>query len=429
MKKVFKKALKFILQHKATIFVLLIFLCELFLRFYQFDQKNPFGYDQVDNAWAAKNLIVNHQFPLVGMVAKGNSGIYIGPLYYYLIAIFYWLFNLNPIASGIFAGVTSIFTFWVLFYFVRKLFNTEVALIAVLINTFIFSGIMFDRVQWPVAFIPSVSLIIFYLLYKVLLGQPKYLVWLAVAVGFMFSVHFTVIFFPIIILLTLPLFPRTKETVRYLLLSVPVLILFLAPNIIYQLVHKGASGTLVEYIKDNLHGFHLRRVLQLTDDALIQFNNYLGWTFGKYLKYLVLPIFFVLYLYNSVNKKKLIFVYLILLWFIVPWLVFALYRGEISDYYFSINRFIALATLAYLIYRVWNLKFVLTKAAVVVGLVALCLFNLGLFWPYQNETSLQVKEKEALSKISLGEKINYQQGVPEAYIYYYLTTQKDKNVH
>ena len=53
------------------------------------DQKNPFGYDQVDNAWAAKNIIINHWYPLVGMVAKANSGIYIGPVYYYLIAVFY----------------------------------------------------------------------------------------------------------------------------------------------------------------------------------------------------------------------------------------------------------------------------------------------------------------------------------------------------
>lgn len=37
---------------------------------------NPFGWDQVDNAWAAQNMIVNHKFPLLGMVAKQNSGIY-----------------------------------------------------------------------------------------------------------------------------------------------------------------------------------------------------------------------------------------------------------------------------------------------------------------------------------------------------------------
>jgi len=206
MKKIFTNCLRFLKRHKVLVFVFIIFLFELFLRFYQLDQRNPFGYDQTDNAWAAKDILINHNLPLVGMVAKGNSGIYIGPIYYYLISIFYYLTNLNPIASALFAGVTSIFTFWILFYFVKKLINTETAVIAVIINTFCLSAIMFDRVQWPVDFIPSISLIIFYLLYKVLIGDVKKLIWLALAIGFMFSIHFTAVFFPIIVLLSLPLF-------------------------------------------------------------------------------------------------------------------------------------------------------------------------------------------------------------------------------
>src|SRR3989344_3334081 len=111
-----KTYLKFIFKNKIFLLVFIIFLAHLFLRFYQIDTRSPFGYDQVDNAWAAMNIIVNHKFPLLGFQAKGNSGIYIGPIYYYFISIFYFVTNLNPIASGIAAGVTSIFTFLTLFY-------------------------------------------------------------------------------------------------------------------------------------------------------------------------------------------------------------------------------------------------------------------------------------------------------------------------
>src|SRR6266568_2669914 len=119
----------FLWKNRKWIILFLIFGLELFLRFYQIEERNPFGSDQVDNAWAAKNLIVNHRVPLVGMVAKGNSGFYIGPVYYYLISIVYWLTNLDPIASGIFAGITGIFTFWVIFFVTRKLFSFSTALI------------------------------------------------------------------------------------------------------------------------------------------------------------------------------------------------------------------------------------------------------------------------------------------------------------
>src|SRR2546430_1123074 len=129
MKKHYKRFLALLTKKQWALF-LSIFALELFFRFYQISERNSFGWDQVDNAWAAKNLLVNHTYPLVGMVAKQNSGFYIGPLYYYVIAIVYWIANLNPIASGIFAGITSIVSFLVIFFVAKKLFSFEVACIS-----------------------------------------------------------------------------------------------------------------------------------------------------------------------------------------------------------------------------------------------------------------------------------------------------------
>jgi len=393
------------------------------------DLRNPFGYDQFDNAWAAKKIVVDHYFPLVGMVAKADSGIYIGPAYYYLISIFYWLTNLNPIASSLFAGVTSIFTFWVIFYFIKKLTNTQVAIIAVVINTFSYMAIVFDRVQWPVDFIPSMSLIIFYLLYKVVTGDSKKIVWLALAIGFMWSIHFTAIFFPIIVILSLPFFPRNKETLKYILISIPLFILCLMPNIIYQLSQKGANGAFGGYLSGSYHGFHLRRVLQLTHDALIQFNPYLTIKEGEYAKYLLFPLFFLVFLYKKIIRNNLVFCYLVLLWFVVPWFVFATYSGELSDYYFSINRFVVLLILSYFIYRIWSLKFLLVKVIVTVFLITYCVYNLTFFLQYGNDNNLMAEEKTVNQKINNHKYIHWQQGVPEAYIYYYLMRQKGVRVY
>jgi 4-amino-4-deoxy-L-arabinose transferase-like glycosyltransferase len=397
------------------------------------DQKNPFGYDQVDNAWAAKNLIVNHQFPLIGMAAKGNSGIFLGPVYYYLITFFYWILNLNPIASGIFAGVTSIFTFWVLYYFTKRLFNTEIAIIAVIINTFNINGIIFDRVQWNAAFIPSVSLIIFYLLYKVLLGDVRKIPFLAIAIGLFFSIHFTAIFFPLIIILSLPFFPKTRDSLKYILLSLPLFLVWLVPNLIYQFGQKSANFALTHYLAENYHGFHLTRVIQLTGDALIQFDHYAFSDKLLFLKFIALPLFFLLFLYRSIDRKKMVFCYLILLWFVVPWFAFATYKGELTDYYFSINRFIVLFIVSYFVYRVWNIKIkrlpTLLSRILIVALFAYTIAgNLTQFISYKDSNGLADKEKAVLQRIKNGEVIKFQQGVPESYIYYYLTKQKGKNV-
>lgn len=428
MKKNLSKLLKLVKKNKAITLVLVIFFFEIFLRFYQIDQKNPFGYDQVDNAWAAQNIIVHHHFPLVGMVAKGNSGIFLGPFYYYLISIAYWVTNLNPIASGIFAGLTSIFTFWVLFYTVRKLFSLDIALIAVFINTFILPAIIFDRVQWNVNFMPSISLLIFYFLYRVVTSDGRKIIPLALILGFSFSIHFTAIFFLIMILLTLPFFPKNKKTLKYILLSVPLFLIFLVPNVISQLQQKSSGWGVISYIQAYYHGFHLRRVMQLTGDGLIQFNPYLFFDRLTQLKFVALPLFFIIFLYKSVSREKLIFCYLVLLWFIIPWLVFSTYSGEISDYYFSINRFIALFVISYFIFKIWSINNVLSKILVISFLAYLAISNFNNFLSYRDNGIAQ-REKVVLNKIKNEEKIIFQWGVPESYLYYYFMRQQGKNVY
>ena len=398
------------MKNNKPLIVLAIFLFELLLRFYDINGKSPFGYDQVDNAWAAMNLIVNHKLPLVGMAAKGNSGIFLGPFYYYLISIIYWITNLNPIASGIFAGLTSIFTFWVIFYVSRKLFSAEVAIIAVFINTFLLPAIIFDRVQWNVNFIPSVSFIIFYVLYRITLGDFKKIIVLALLVGASLSVHFTSIFFPIIIILTLPFFPRNKETLKYILLSVPLFLIWLVPNIIFQLQQKSAASNFTSYFHTYYHGFHLRRVVQLTGDGLIQFNSYSFLDKLIPLKFIAVPLFFLLYLYKSIPREKLIFCYLVLLWFIVPWFVFATYSGEISDYYFSINRFIALLIISYFFARVWMIKNIVPKVALLIILIYIATTNVTSFLSHK-DTGLADRERAVLQAISRGKQIGFQQGV------------------
>jgi len=132
--------LRAIKKDKRWIILIALFLFFVFLRFYQLEEKSIFLYDQLDSAWAAKNIIDDHRFPLIGPANKLGSGLFVGPLYYYLIAIFYYFTNLDPIASGLFAGATSIIGFFVLFYITKKLFSFNVALIALFIALFPIQG-------------------------------------------------------------------------------------------------------------------------------------------------------------------------------------------------------------------------------------------------------------------------------------------------
>ena len=408
--------------------ILILLFCEIFLRLYNFQQLNPFGWDQVDNAWAAKHILVDHVFPLSGMVLRQNSNITIGPLYYYFVSIFYFFTHLDPIASGIIAGVTSVVSFLVLFFVTKKLFSFPVALVAVLLNTFSLPMIFFDRTQWPVAFIPCISLLIFYLLYKAITKSPRYLLALGFVMGLSFHIHFTSIFYAPLFLLSLPLLPRKKETLLYGGGGLLCLVLFLIPSII-TFLQAGYFSHALSYGGAYYHGFHFRRMLQLSNNAFIQFIPYTTDFLPSFIsdqvknvlglsRFMFLPLFSVALLIRSMKKDTKVLVFLTWIWFVVPWVVMTTYKGEISDYYFSSNKFIALFILSYLLMWAYQQKLLLAKGVVIFLLGAYMFVNIFLFFQVKKEFNLLYYRQQVIANVKISKPIPYTDGDPESYLYY-----------
>lgn len=274
---------------------LVLFVIEIFTRFYALETKSVFVWDQIDNAWAAKNIIVDHKFPLVGMQAKSSTDFYIGPYYYYYVALFYLFTGLDPIASGIIAGVTSIISFFVVFFTLKDILNQKIAIIALFFYTVSSHIIITDRVQWPVNFILPVSLLIFYSLYKIINKQEKYLLLLSFALGLSLHVHFTSIFYFILVLLSVPFFPRTKQFLKYALSSLVIFAFFVSPIVINAFISESTTKV-SSYLSTYYHGLHLRRVLQIAKDGFIEFEAILGLSQLKYAGFFLFPLFVFTYL-------------------------------------------------------------------------------------------------------------------------------------
>lgn len=426
---IISQLVSYIKANPLFLLVLGIVLLSFFLRIYEIESRSPFGWDQVDNAWKAKNIIVNNEYPLLGMQAKGSSGIFIGPFYYYFVAIFYFITNLDPIASGIVAGVSSLFSMIVLFFILKKTFSTGVAIIALVLNGFTVGVILFERVQWPVNFIPIIGLLIFFSLYKIATGNVKYILLLSLSFGIALHIHFTVLFYPIIILLSLPLFPRTKKTLKYMLFGSLIIIPFIIPIVIAYVSQAQNISSAATYGQSYYHGFHLRRVIQLINDGFIQFVPYLMYDWLKVLKLIILPIFLFVYLYKNISRNSLVFCYLLLLFFVVPWFVLSTYSGELTDYYFAINKFLALMVISYLIYRIYIIPNVLVKIIVVVLIIIHIAYNINAFMLSSVSNSLSSKRATVLEKIEQREKVGFYEGVAESYLYYYYMREKGEEVY
>lgn len=416
MNKYLTRALKFFRQNKLFVLtVLLLFGTYVFFRTFQLEERAQFTWDQVDNAWQAKNLIVDGVYPLTGMRAKQDSGVSIGPFYYYFVAGFYYLTDLDPIASPIVATVTSAIAFIVLLYCSWKLFNKWVGLIAVTIVSFSYYLINFDRVQWPVGFIPSLGIAIFLSLFMINKKKYLYIPILLTLLGFSLHIHFTSIFYFILVFLFLPFIPRTKTAIKYFALSVPLFLVWIIPFLITSFQSSSNMGIVSFFVENNV-GLHLRRIIQVAEIAFSEnafiLGNFLPAIFGI----VVLPIFLLTYFKNI--KKNIPLVYLLVTWTVVPWGFLSMFRGELTPYYFSMNRFISIAILAYIIYSFIRIrpKFTIPLASFI--FVFFLFNNVMQFVNYKGEGLLQIKKTtNAKFEKSMGNEFTYGSG--ESYLYYF----------
>ena len=409
--------MKHLLKKKELLLIVLIFLAFLFTRFYQLEERSEFRWDQVDNAWAAKDILIDGKLPLVGMVAKQNTGFFIGPLYYYFITPFYWFFNFDPIASAVIGRMTSVITFVVLYLVTRKIFGTTTALLSIFLYAVSFVVINADAYQWPINFIPIVSLLIFYFLYRVVSGNEKDIIPLAIFTGLSFHLNFTAVFFPIIILLSMPFFPRTKKTLKYLLIGLLFFVLFLVPNILYELQNKGTSTShMFSYIDSYYHGFHLRRFFQLASLAFIEYKAFFSVLKVEWLGFLVLPLFGISLWFSEIQKKGLV-IFLNLLWILVPWGVFSLYTGEITNYYFSLSVLIVLVSVAFIMATLLESKNLTFRIGAVLLVIVFTYVNINKFFS-SGIQGIDYHKEQVKQAIDAGKKINFTQGDPQSFIYY-----------
>lgn len=406
-------------QSKRVAGIAIAFAVFIFFRFYQFEERLVIGFDQTIHAWVIKDMLVDHKFPLVGMAAKGNSGVFIGPAYYYLLAGFYALTNLHPIAAGYSASIMSTLTAIVLFLTVKKMFSERIAIIALGITAFSYNVIFSDRLAGPVNLLPLTSILIFYLWYKILLGDIKVLPVLAAVIGFAFHLHVTAVFYIFISLACLPKLIKQKVRLKTLAISLGVFLLWFLPNIISNFIHNNQEAiTVINFINQFYHGVHLQRILQLLPDAFIEFESILQLGSWSMLRYGFIPLFILLTWRFEERKKAQTVIYMTLLWYFIPWLVLSTFRGEISNYYFAITRAPSLIAIAYIINKALVSRKWLIICPVVVFIAVFAMKNSRIFFRTNDKNFIKQKA-QARSYIDAEKRMDFKEGIAESYLYFY----------
>ena len=80
-----------------------IFFAAFLLRIYHSNQLFFWHIDEDIIALTVKRIVVDHHIQLIGFPIPG--GIYLGPLFYYLISFFYFIYKMNPFGLPFFAAI------------------------------------------------------------------------------------------------------------------------------------------------------------------------------------------------------------------------------------------------------------------------------------------------------------------------------------
>lgn len=148
-----------------ALLVLGIIILAAFLRFYQLPAYMTFLGDEGRDALMIKRILVGHDLPLLGPpTSVGNM--YLGPLYYYMMAVPMAIFWLNPAAAAAMDAVIGVLTVMLVYYLGRQWFDRWAAALSALLYAVSPVTIIYSRSSWNPNPAPFFALLAMFGLYK-----------------------------------------------------------------------------------------------------------------------------------------------------------------------------------------------------------------------------------------------------------------------
>lgn len=398
---------------------ILIVIFGMLLRFYRINDMQSFGWDQGRDAWLTRDVIQGKL--VLNGPRTGVGHFHLGPLWYYLLAPFYLATGLDPIAANYLNFVVNLFNFAAIFWVTKKILKLPGAFFV----TFFYATnqylVNLGRVAWNVSPVPGVAALIFYCIYEIVYENKYKLVFLlSFLSGLFFHLHFSVVFLPFIILTSFVLAKDKLKLLKYSLLSLPLALVWIIPEVMYELSSKNTNINLFSnFLKDYfIDGFHVRFFIHRLYDGFIQFETLLSLPKTSRFWVLIVPAIYVALLIFDKDKRQKILGYLTMVWFIVPSIGYAYYAGSTSEYYMLMSAMLVIYIVYYIFNRILNLK---PKALMVIPIFMLLTFS---YYQLKGITSRRIEgglnkqKQEVRDRIKNNDKIGYSEGDIKSYMWH-----------
>jgi 4-amino-4-deoxy-L-arabinose transferase-like glycosyltransferase len=342
----------------------LILIVATFMRLYRIQDYMTFLGDEGRDVLVVYNILHGH-LTLLGPTSS-VGGFFLGPIYYYLMAPFLWLFSYNPVGPAVMVALFGIATVWLVYIVGKDFFNPRVGLMAALIYAISPLVIVYSRSSWNPNLMPFFSLLTLYCLYKAL---GKNSLKLFFVVGLLFGVamqlHYLSIFLGIVIIIytffsllykqkKLGIFKKLFK--EYLLILLGFIVGW-SPFLAFEIRHgfldfrnifnfvlfsgkTGAGGDYFAIVYDVFFRVFGRLVFYFPAPDMQHLYKPLAlltWQVFILLFAALACLVIFIRLYKAYKNKTNDFekYLLLIIWLVVGILLFGFYKKEIYDYYFA----------------------------------------------------------------------------------------------
>lgn len=360
------------------IFLVATLILGAFFRLYRIGEYMTFLGDEGRDAIIVRNLLV-HADPI--LIGPGTSigNMYLGPLYYYLIAPFLFLFNFSPVGPSIMVALFGVATIFLLWKVGKEWFGMWAGIIAAFFYAISPVAIIYNRSSWNPNVMPFFSLLCIYATWKVWREkQYKWLIVLGISFAFVMQTHYLgLILAPVcglfiiftLISLKWPYFrhagldpvsaskldPRKRQVAdqvrndesrkfwRYSFIGLLSFLFLMSPLLIFDMRHNwmnfNAIKTFFTVRQDTVSArpwSSIPKLWPLWEQVNTRLLAGTDMTFGRWTAFGLFDGTLALLIMKKIHRKKIPVAYwLLLTWILVSLFGLGAYKHELYDHYYG----------------------------------------------------------------------------------------------
>lgn len=387
--------------------------------------------DEGRDALVALGILQGHLTLLGPRASAGNF--FTGPIYYYMMAPFLWLFRLDPVGPAVMVGLFGIATVWLIYIVGKDFFDKKTGIIAAALYSVSPLVITYSHSSWNPNTVPFFSLLTLYLLYKAVtkVRSWKYYLLVGFLLGICIQLHYISLFLAVIVAVSLFLmhwFLNNKilivPLIKYYLEILAGFLIGFSPFIAFEVRHGFPNTkTIIQFITSDTtsqsYATYSVFYQPITDVFFRLFGrlvfNYPSPDLYRVYSLIYLQLFGLVILIFAIasiivllrNKNKFV-VILLSAWLVLGVGLFGLYKKPIYDYYMVFMFPLPFFLIGNLVGKAFDLKkrnfpygFILG------GILFIVVFGYNLYFqPFQYAPNNQKGQTEKIAKFIIAQTNN-----------------------